>query len=237
MAPEARLSVKVFLRGVLVLAAMVLTAPLWGLAGLQTVATGGESIFAAFSEMLSLVPGLAGIYLRRGFYCMCLEACAPDCHIGFGTTLAHRQVRIGRGVYIGNRCTLGQVIIEDYTAIGSNVDILSGRYQHHFDQLDTVILNQERSFRRIRIGCNCWIGNSAVIMDDIGPGSVIGAGSVVVKPIPAACVAVGNPAVVKHKIADCILRSANCRSSGNRQSAILNLQSASNRDDTSCVGS
>lgn len=184
-------------RAALVAVAVVLTAPLWLPARLQALLTGGEGAFAGASELLSLVPGLPGVYLRRGFYRVCLEACALDCHIGFGTTLAHPQTRIGRGVYIGNRCTLGRVVIEDHVAIGSNVDLLSGRHQHHFDRPDAPILEQGGTFVPVRIGRNCWVGNSAVVMADVGDDCVIGAGSVVVKPVPAGAVAAGNPATVK----------------------------------------
>lgn len=185
-------------RAVFVLAAVVLTAPLWLPVRLQML-LGGESLFVSASELLSLVPTTPGVILRRGFYRMCLERCGIDCHIGFGTTLAHPQVRIGRGVYIGNRCTLGLVEIEDDVALGSNVDVLSGRRQHHFDRGDVPILDQGGTFTRVRIGHNSWVGNSAVVMADVGAGCVIGAGSVVVKAIPDGCVAVGNPAEIKKR--------------------------------------
>ena len=48
---------------------------------------------------------------------------------------------------------------------------------------------------RITIGCNCFIGDSTIILPgvSIGDDTIIGAGSVVPKDIPADCVAVGNP--------------------------------------------
>jgi acetyltransferase-like isoleucine patch superfamily enzyme len=130
---------------------------------------------------------------------MSLECFAWDCTIEFGTWIAHRRVSIGRGVYIGGRCTLGMCNIGDNTLIGSNVDILAGRYTHRFDDPSKPICEQDKEFRQVRIGCNAWVGNSAVIMDDVGDDTVIGAGSVVVKPIPAATIATGNPCVVKKR--------------------------------------
>jgi acetyltransferase-like isoleucine patch superfamily enzyme len=182
---------------VLVGVAVALTAPLWLPARLQALLTGGEGVFAGCSELIALVPGLPGVYLRRGFYRMCLDACALDCHIGFGTTLAHPQARVGRGVYVGNRCTLGRVIIEDDVALGSNVDVLSGRHQHHFGRRDVPILQQGGTFAPVRIGRNSWVGNSAVVMADVGDECVVGAGSVVVKPVPPGAVVAGNPATVR----------------------------------------
>jgi maltose O-acetyltransferase len=51
---------------------------------------------------------------------------------------------------------------------------------------------------RIDIKENCFIGDSAIILHGvtIGPNSVIGAGSVVTRDIPANTVAAGNPAKV-----------------------------------------
>jgi acetyltransferase-like isoleucine patch superfamily enzyme len=63
------------------------------------------------------------------------------------------------------------------------------------------VQRQEGAFARVTVGANCWLGNSAVVMADVGDGSVVGAGSVVVKPVPPGCVAAGNPAAVKRSIA------------------------------------
>jgi maltose O-acetyltransferase len=50
----------------------------------------------------------------------------------------------------------------------------------------------------VRIGDDCWIGGGAIICPGvtIGPRSIIGAGAVVTRDIPADSVAVGNPARV-----------------------------------------
>ena len=50
----------------------------------------------------------------------------------------------------------------------------------------------------VRLGNNVWIGGSVVICPGvtIGDNSVIGAGSVVTRDIPANVVAVGNPCKV-----------------------------------------
>lgn len=177
----------------------LMTAPLWLPCRLQTALSGGEGLFVACSEFLSLFPGRLGIYLRRGFYRRTVDEFALDASLGFGTILAHPEVRIGRGVYVGSRCTLGRVILEDHVTIGSNVDILSGRHQHHFDDLNTPIQKQGGSYQPVRIGRNSWVGNSAVVMAEVGEECVIGAGSVVVKPIPSRTIAAGNPAAVKRE--------------------------------------
>jgi acetyltransferase-like isoleucine patch superfamily enzyme len=182
-------------RDVLVWLGVVLLAPLWLLARIDR----RDGWFAGFSECLSLLPGKPGVFLRRSFYRMTLAACATDCHIGFGTTFAHPDAEIHAGVYIGSRCTIGSVIFERDVTVGSNVDLLSGRRQHGFSKSHVPVQQQAGRIERIHIGANSWIGNSSVIMADIGDQSVIGAGSVVVKPIDRDSVAVGNPAAIVRK--------------------------------------
>jgi virginiamycin A acetyltransferase len=182
-------------RDVLVWLGVVLLAPLWLLARIDR----RDGWFAGCSECLSLLPGKPGVFLRRSFYRMTLAVCATDCHIGFGTTFAHSDAEIHAGVYIGSRCTIGSVIFERDVTVGSNVDLLSGRRQHGFSHSHVPVQQQAGRFERIRIGANSWIGNSSVIMAEIGDQSVIGAGSVVVKPIDRDSVAVGNPAAIVRK--------------------------------------
>ena len=46
------------------------------------------------------------------------------------------------------------------------------------------------------IGRDTWIGDRAVIMCDVGEHCVVGAGSVVTKPVPDYAIVVGSPARV-----------------------------------------
>jgi virginiamycin A acetyltransferase len=161
----------------------------WRLAGLRGR---GAIVFASCSQFLSLFPGRTGSYLRRAFYRQTLLDCAEDAHIEFGTVLAHPDVSIGSGVYIGTFCSLGKVTIGNNVMIGSNVDILSSRHQHR--RVHGRLLGSESgTFSVVEIGANTWIGNSAVIMASVGEGCVVGAGSVVVKSVRDGATVVGNP--------------------------------------------
>lgn len=59
----------------------------------------------------------------------------------------------------------------------------------------TVIRRKVENSKPVKIGNDVWIGGRAVILPGvtIGENSVIGAGSVVTRDIPANVVAVGNP--------------------------------------------
>lgn len=56
----------------------------------------------------------------------------------------------------------------------------------------------------IRIGRNCWLGAGVIVVPGVtvGDDTVIGAGSVVTKDIPANVVAVGNPCRVLRPISE-----------------------------------
>jgi glycosyltransferase involved in cell wall biosynthesis len=114
------------LRNALVLVAVALTAPLWIPVRLFAALDPKDNLLLACSQFLSLIPGLGGIFLRRGFYFMSLESFSPDCTIEFGTWVAHRRVTIGRCVYIGGRCTLGMCSIIGRNAwIGNSAVVMA----------------------------------------------------------------------------------------------------------------
>jgi len=148
------------------------------------------------SQLAGLVPGVLGGFLRRAVYRLTLRRCGAGVSVGFGTIIATADVEIGDGVYIGPFCNIGHATIGDDTLLGSNVSLLGGTKQHGISRLDVPIRHQPGEYRRITVGRDVWIGNGAIVADDVGEQSVIGAGAVVTKPIPSRSVAVGNPARV-----------------------------------------
>lgn len=153
-----------------------------------------DIIFQGYSEFWSLGPGLLGNYLRRAFYRQTLTSCAPDCSIGFGTVFATTQVEIGRRVYIGPFCNIGHATIGDDCLLGTGVNLLSGRRQHFIDRLDIPIARQGGIYDRIVIGRDCWLGNGAMILADVGEQAVVAAGAVVPRAVPPRHIVGGNPA-------------------------------------------
>ena len=108
-------------------------------------------------------------------------------------------ITIGKNVYIGTGTTLfGHMGLEigDDCLLAQNISLTP--YSHIFDDPDSIIYSQGGHCKKVTIGRDVYIGMRAAVMysGDIGEGSVIGAGSVVVKPIPPYSVAVGCPAKV-----------------------------------------
>jgi acetyltransferase-like isoleucine patch superfamily enzyme len=176
--------------GLAVLAVLPLVALAKALGWLTTPTQG----FQAGAQAVSLAPGVPGNYLRRAYYRLTLRRCAADVCIEFGTVFSRPTAELGRRVYIGMRCTVGACVIEDDVLIGSNVDLLSGKHQHRFDDLDLPIREQGGRIETIRLGPDCWIGNASVVMADVGAQSVVAAGSVVVEAVEPRVVVGGNPA-------------------------------------------
>ena len=152
--------------------------------------------YTFFAHLYAIIPGIMGDYCRSAYYTLTLRQCTMSSRISFGTIVAHSRAVVSRGVYIGAYCVLGNVRIGERTQIASHVQILSGRHQHARDERGRILGSDEEEFGETLIGCDCWIGASAVVMADVGAGSTVGAGAVVTTQIPPGVIAVGNPARV-----------------------------------------
>ena len=109
---------------------------------------------------------------------------------------------VGERVYLGTGTTMfGHKGLEigDDTLIAQNVTLTP--YSHIFNDPTRNIFGQGGHSRKVTIGRDCYIGMRVAILysGDIGEGSIVGAGSVVVKPIPPYSLAVGCPAKVIKK--------------------------------------
>ena len=184
----------------------ILLLPLLALVRLMEVFIKSDQPFQLGAHTVSLIPGFVGNYFRKEYYRLTLARCAPDVCIEFGTIINQATVELGQRVYIGLRCSVGECVIEDDAIIGSNVDIISGKNQHSFDRVDTAIREQGGKLEKIVIGSDSWIGNSAVVMANVGQKSIVGAGSVVVNDVESYSIVRGNPASLLRRRQDHLSR-------------------------------
>ncbi len=160
---------------------------------------GARRAFPAWTQAFSLLPGTWGVYLRRAFYQFVFPCGRGSC-ICFGVVFSHPGNVVGRNVYIGLFCCLGEVTLEDDVLLGSHISITNGNAQHGIERLDIPVREQPGVFPHVTIGRDTWVGDRAIIMADVGKHCVIGAGSVVTRPIPDYAIAVGSPArVVRYR--------------------------------------
>ena len=122
-------------------------------------------------------------------------------HIGNGTQIKSPfacdygvHISIGRNGFVNYGC-----MFLDCNLISIGEDAQIGPGVHIYTAFHPVNAEVRRSgleaAKPVIIGHNVWLGGSSIICPGvtIGDNSVIGAGSVVVRDIPANCVAVGNP--------------------------------------------
>ncbi|MFL5244264.1 MAG: acyltransferase [Gemmataceae bacterium] len=188
--------IKSVLKGAVNGMALVFVLPAVFLYWASCLVLGKEKAFPGWSQAFSLLPGLIGAYIRRAFYRYVLNESGRDSWLSFGTIISHPTARIGKKAYAGPFCSLGDVTLEEDVLLGSHVSIMNGSGQHGIDRLDLPIREQPGEWPHITIGRNTWIGDRAIIMADVGKHCVIGAGSLVSKPIPDYAIAVGVPAKV-----------------------------------------
>lgn len=117
--------------------------------------------------------------------------------------VATGYIKVGRGSYIGTGTTLfGHVGLEigEDCLLAQNITLTP--YSHIYDDPERIIYSQGGHCEKVTIGNDCYLGMGVCVMysGNIGEGSVIGAGSTVVKPIPPYSIAVGSPArVIKNR--------------------------------------
>jgi len=115
-------------------------------------------------------------------------------------TAGGNEIRVGRSVFVNQNCTfydLGGLDIADEVMIGPNVSIITTGHPLEPSQRRTVTIGKP-----IVIGRNVWIAAGATIIGGVtvGENSVVAAGSVVTRDVPANTFVGGNPANVIRSI-------------------------------------
>ena len=127
------------------------------------------------------------------------------CNTQFGVkfVLVHPNPEIDQTLKIGNRVAFGANSFLDFsgglelgddTWFSQNVFIFT-----HTHQVKSRILKKEQpiTYHPLKIGDDCWIAANVTILPSVGSigvGAIIGAGSVVTKPVEPYAIIAGNPA-------------------------------------------
>ena len=112
------------------------------------------------------------------------------------------NIRLGERVFFNFNCVVLDVCpvtIGDFTLFGPAVQIYTPLHP-----LNAEARRREEYGKPIEIGSDVWVGGGAIILPgvSIGARTVIGAGSVVTRSIPAGVFAAGNPCRVIRDIAE-----------------------------------
>lgn len=114
-----------------------------------------------------------------------------------------RHVHFGKRVVVNFSCCFvddGDIYIGDDTMIGPNCTLATSIHPVS-PRLRKYKIQRNK---QIHIGKNVWLGAGAIILPGvtIGDNSIVGAGSVVTKDVPANVIVVGNPAHVQRQITE-----------------------------------
>jgi len=113
------------------------------------------------------------------------------------------HVHFGKNVYANYGLTLvddTHIYVGDCTMFGPHVTIATAGHP-----IDPQLREKGLQYNMpVHIGRNCWLGAGVIVMPGvtIGDNTVIGAGSIVTRDIPANVVAVGNPCRILRPIGD-----------------------------------
>lgn len=115
-----------------------------------------------------------------------------------------RDFFAGSGFYVSTNPSC-RLRIGDAVMFGPRVMILGGNHNYTYsDNHLRFHAEHDPDTQDIEIGDGAWVGGNSVILSgaQIGEGAVVGAQSLVNKPLPPYCVAVGQPArVLKSRFA------------------------------------
>ena len=149
-----------------------------------------------------LPPSFSGIHIGqkvlRGF-CgkLMLGFCGKHVNIEQGATFSSKvslgdYSGIGVNARINGRCTIGHHVM-----MGQDVVILTRN--HAFERTDIPMMEQGfEEERPVVIGNDVWIGDRVIILPGVtvGDGSILAAGAVVTRDVPAYAIVGGVPARV-----------------------------------------
>lgn len=108
----------------------------------------------------------------------------------------HGRIVLGRRVTLLTNVTLNsfdRIVVGDDTAFGDGCYVQDN---DHGTAPGTPVMRQRQVSDPVLIGDDVWFGARCIVLKGVtvGDGAIVGAGSVVVKPIAAGVVAVGVPA-------------------------------------------
>jgi acetyltransferase-like isoleucine patch superfamily enzyme len=112
------------------------------------------------------------------------------------------NIRVGKNVFINQTCTLmdmGGIELGDETMLGPGVKLITGGHGLAPSKRKAYL-----TIAPIQIGRNVWLGAGASVLQgvSVGDNSVIAAGAVVTKDVPANVLVAGVPARVLRPLED-----------------------------------
>jgi len=150
--------------------------------------------YKSISIVVSIVPTIIGDKHRRLFYKFTLKKLGDKFNIYWLSYIVYPGIEIGSNVTIEEKCVISSCVIGDNVILVANVSIMSGKNHHFVNDISKTFYESPGKFKTIKLVYNLWIGTHAVIMGDVNSGTVVGAGSVVMKMFEKNAIIGGAPA-------------------------------------------
>ena len=175
-------------------------------------------------------------FLRKNYQIVRLQKHHPDCKFYSGVDVTNTNFEgfnvlfndvvissssLGAHTYVQKKSTIFNAQIGRFCSIATQVSIAPGIHKTDgvschtsFYQKSTPLLkvysneNSFRTFSKVVIGNDVWIGERAIIMDgvNIGHGAIVAAGAVVTKDVAPYAVVGGVPAqLIKFRFSDKVI--------------------------------
>jgi len=118
-------------------------------------------------------------------------------------------VEIQKGARIGNRCKISShtficegVTLEDGVFIGHNVTFINDRFPRATNESGNLQSEADWKCEATRVKRGASIGSGATLLCGVtvGEDAIVGAGSVVIRDVPARSIVAGNPARILRTI-------------------------------------
>lgn len=161
-------------------------------------------LFNLIYNMTSISEGKLSLLIRYLYVRKYSAECGTNIFIGRGVTLKNiNSLYLGNNISIHANCYLdayGKIIIGSNVSIANQTSIIS--FNHTYENTEMPIKYNPVIKGQILIEEDVWIGNGVRILPDlkVGTRSIVAAGAIVNKDVPARTIVGGVPAKVLKKI-------------------------------------
>jgi acetyltransferase-like isoleucine patch superfamily enzyme len=161
-------------------------------------------VFVFLYDLLTILPTLIGVLFRYIIFKLLVKDSGSNIYIGRYVTFKHFQgLSVGDNVSFHECCyidAIGQIKIGSDVSIAHNSSIIS--FEHTYFETHKPIKYNPLVTKSIEISSDVWIGCGVRILagSNIGPRTIIAAGSVVKGNISSNAIYAGVPAKIKKSI-------------------------------------
>jgi acetyltransferase-like isoleucine patch superfamily enzyme len=152
--------------------------------------------YRTFTTSLAMIPSNIGVIFRRVWYLHTLDKCGENLHVEWMAWIRSNKTTVGDHVQLGIGAIVGMAHLGDYVGIAPGCIVLSGLRMHDVTNPDLPYTVSPGVDEFVEIGDYAWCLTRSVVGAHVGAGSIVGAGTVIMKPVPDHVLVVGAKAQI-----------------------------------------